>query len=238
MLGPRGVTRARQLRPLRLWPRRPWGDGSIMASMQKRLQKELLALQNDPPPGMTLNEKSVQNSITQWIVDMEGAPGTLYEGEKFQLLFKFSSRYPFDSPQVMFTGENIPVHPHVYSNGHICLSILTEDWSPALSVQSVCLSIISMLSSCKEKILSDGERGKRPERKIIDDHQIILFMFEHVTRIQRKQNGGIMKPRRTVSLRCQTPQPFCVVLTNILGSAWARMFVRCNQRGKRDLGSD
>ncbi|XP_024857494.2 ubiquitin-conjugating enzyme E2 W isoform X7 [Bos taurus] len=70
-----------------------------MASMQKRLQKELLALQNDPPPGMTLNEKSVQNSITQWIVDMEGAPGTLYEGEKFQLLFKFSSRYPFDSPQ-------------------------------------------------------------------------------------------------------------------------------------------
>uniref|UniRef100_A0A8C8JD53 N-terminal E2 ubiquitin-conjugating enzyme n=1 Tax=Oncorhynchus tshawytscha TaxID=74940 RepID=A0A8C8JD53_ONCTS len=122
-----------------------------MASMQKRLQKELMALQNDPPPGMTLNEKSVQNTITQWIVDMEGATGTLYEGEKFQLLFKFSSRYPFDSPQVMFMGENIPVHPHVYSNGHICLSILTEDWSPALSVQSVCLSIISMLSSCKEK---------------------------------------------------------------------------------------
>ncbi|XP_046732492.1 probable ubiquitin-conjugating enzyme E2 W-A isoform X2 [Silurus meridionalis] len=124
---------------------------SKMASMQKRLQKELLALQNDPPPGMTLNERSVQNTITEWFIDMEGASGTLYEGEKFQLLFKFSSRYPFDSPQVMFTGENIPVHPHVYSNGHICLSILTEDWSPALSVQSVCLSIISMLSSCKEK---------------------------------------------------------------------------------------
>lgn len=35
--------------------------------LQKRLQKELLALQNDPPPGMTLNEKSVQNTITQWV---------------------------------------------------------------------------------------------------------------------------------------------------------------------------
>ena len=35
---------------------------------------------------------------------MEGATGTLYEGEKFQLLFKFSSRYPFDSPQVSRCG--------------------------------------------------------------------------------------------------------------------------------------
>ncbi|NP_001257945.2 ubiquitin-conjugating enzyme E2 W isoform 2 [Mus musculus] len=121
-----------------------------MASMQKRLQKELLALQNDPPPGMTLNEKSVQNSITQWIVDMEGAPGTLYEGEKFQLLFKFSSRYPFDSPQK--TGPR----------------------------RSQCSQSVSALSACF------------PAAKKRDDHQIIPFMCEHVTRIQRKQNGGIM----------------------------------------------
>ncbi|KAL3202092.1 hypothetical protein MRX96_042668 [Rhipicephalus microplus] len=93
-----------------------------MASMQKRLQKELLSMQKEPPPGVNVDIDNVGSNLTQWIVDMEGAKGTLYEGEKFQLLFKFSSKYPFDSPEVTFLGPNIPVHPHVYSNGHICLS--------------------------------------------------------------------------------------------------------------------
>lgn len=45
--------------------------------------------------------------LSRWFIDMEGAPGTLYEGEKFQLLFKFSSRYPFDSPQVNLRSNSV-----------------------------------------------------------------------------------------------------------------------------------
>jgi hypothetical protein len=52
--------------------------------------------------------------------------------------------------QVIFLN-NVPEHPHIYSNGHICLSILYDAWSPALTCQSVCLSILSMLSSAKKK---------------------------------------------------------------------------------------
>lgn len=33
-------------------------------------------------------------------IDIDGAPGTLYDGEKYQLQFKFTDQYPFDSPQV------------------------------------------------------------------------------------------------------------------------------------------
>lgn len=34
-------------------------------------------------------------------MDVTGAAGTLYEGERFKLQFKFGSRYPFDSPEVI-----------------------------------------------------------------------------------------------------------------------------------------
>ncbi|KRT81505.1 Ubiquitin-conjugating enzyme [Oryctes borbonicus] len=122
-----------------------------MSPSERRLQKELMSLMKEPPPGVSVDVDLAEQNLLQWTVHMEGVTGTLYEGERFQLQFKFTNKYPFDSPEVTFIGNNIPVHPHVYSNGHICLSILTDDWSPALSVQSVCLSIVSMLSSCKEK---------------------------------------------------------------------------------------
>lgn len=34
----------------------------------------------------------------RWKINMDGVEGTLYEGEHFQLLFKFNNKYPFDSP--------------------------------------------------------------------------------------------------------------------------------------------
>ncbi|CAO1327448.1 unnamed protein product [Diamesa serratosioi] len=118
---------------------------------EKRLKKELMELIKNPIPGLKVDEESVSQNLSQWLIEIMGAEDTLFAAETFTLEFKFNNKYPFDSPQVQFTGDNIPEHPHVYSNGHICLSILTDDWSPALSVQSVCLSITSMLSSCTEK---------------------------------------------------------------------------------------
>ncbi|XP_078481421.1 ubiquitin-conjugating enzyme E2 W-like [Ciona intestinalis] len=120
--------------------------------VQKRIQKEILTMRKSPPPGIRLCEDSLR-SAPEFMVELTGATGTLYSEQIFKLLFKFGERYPFESPQVTFVGNCIPVHPHVYSNGHICLSILTEDWSPALSTEAVCLSVISMLSSCTEKKL-------------------------------------------------------------------------------------
>ena len=38
--------------------------------------------------------------IFRLVVSLNGAQGTIYEGEQFQLQFRFGPKYPFDSPEV------------------------------------------------------------------------------------------------------------------------------------------
>ncbi|KAJ2288164.1 hypothetical protein IWW55_006564, partial [Coemansia sp. RSA 2706] len=98
----------------------------------KRLMGELKRMEAEPPALMNL--MSCEN-LDMWVVTMAGAEDTLYAGEHFTLRFRFPDNYPFEAPEVVFMGD-VPVHPHIYSNGHICLSILYTQWSPALSVES------------------------------------------------------------------------------------------------------
>ena len=114
-----------------------------------RLKNELIQMQRDgSKSGLTL---IIDESDTKkWLVAFTGPDGSLYAGEAMQLEFVFTDMYPIKPPLVQFIGQ-VPLHPHVYSNGQICLSILTKSWTPELTVESVVVSIISMLSSCKEK---------------------------------------------------------------------------------------
>ncbi|KAE8704196.1 Ubiquitin-conjugating enzyme 15 [Hibiscus syriacus] len=86
----------------------------------------------------------------QWIIEVNGAPGTLFANETYQLQVDFPEHYPLEAPQVIFVPP-APLHPHIYSNGHVCLDILYDSWSPAMTVNSICISILSMLSSSTAK---------------------------------------------------------------------------------------
>ncbi|GAA96347.1 uncharacterized protein L969DRAFT_95466 [Mixia osmundae IAM 14324] len=117
----------------------------------KRLTKELTDLRNGSCPagcGLISTE-----DLQEWIISIT-VFDSIYEGEQFALRFRFSSGYPIDSPEVVFLTTapyKSPEHPHIYSNGHICASILGNGWSPVLNVSSICLTLQSMLASCKKK---------------------------------------------------------------------------------------
>ena len=123
---------------------------SITGRALSRIQKEITRFREESGEAMLLEVQSEDI----WHIHITGSESTVYQGEKYTLRVKFNNDYPMDSPEVTFLLPS-PMHPHIYSNGHICLNILYEDWSPALTIQSVCLSILSMMSSAPEKLLPE-----------------------------------------------------------------------------------
>eukprot|EP00731_Ephydatia_muelleri_P017932 Em0010g1030a len=74
---------------------------------------------------------------------LEMIPDSPYQNGVFFLTIHFPTDYPFKPPKVAFTTKIY--HPNINANGSICLDILRAQWSPALTVSKVLLSICSLL---------------------------------------------------------------------------------------------
>lgn len=70
--------------------------------------------------------------------------GSPYAGGVFFLDIHFPTDYPFKPPKVIFRTRIY--HCNINPAGQICLDILKEQWSPALTVSKVLLSICSLLT--------------------------------------------------------------------------------------------
>ena len=119
----------------------------------KRLSNEYNILIKDP--NYLYSVIPSENSFLTWNFIIFGPIDTSYEGGIFDGVINFTNKYPLEPPKVFFKTM---IHPNVYKTGEVCISILHtgtdmygyekdyERWNPSHGVDSIMMSIISMLS--------------------------------------------------------------------------------------------
>jgi ubiquitin-conjugating enzyme E2 D len=108
----------------------------------RRIQKELSDLQKDPPTSCSAGPEG--NDLFRWEGFIYGPNDSPYQGGIFRLRIQFPTDYPFKPPLVQFTTKIY--HPNINPSGLICIDILKDQWSPALTISKVLLCVTSMLT--------------------------------------------------------------------------------------------
>lgn len=109
----------------------------------RRIQKELSDISSDPPSGCSCGPEN-DKDLFKWTGMIMGPEDSPFAGGLFNVVVHFPVDYPFKPPKVNFTTKIY--HPNVNADGLICLDILKGQWSPALTISKVLLSILSLLT--------------------------------------------------------------------------------------------
>lgn len=112
-----------------------------MAATQ-RLRREFEMIQKSPP--VNCSAGMVNDNIFHWKATLVGPSDSPYEGGIFTLDIQFPEKYPFKPPKVKFLTKIY--HPNISAKGLICVDILKNNWSPALTTSKLLLSICSLLT--------------------------------------------------------------------------------------------
>jgi ubiquitin-conjugating enzyme E2 D/E len=107
-----------------------------------RLTKELADLKKNSIPNVSAGP--VKDDLFEWSAVILGPEKTPYEGGIFYLDIHVPLNYPFKPPLINFKTKIY--HPNINGAGNICLDILKSQWSPALTIGKILLSICSLLS--------------------------------------------------------------------------------------------
>lgn len=157
------------------------------------LMKQLKDLKKNPVEGFSAGLKDDSDPF-RWEVMIMGPPDTPYEGGFFQAEMTFPKNYPNMPPTLRFTSEFW--HPNVYNDGTVCISILhapgedsygyesaSERWLPIHTVESILVSVISMISSPNDESPANIDAAK--ERR--DDPSAYRKRVQKIVR--RSQEG-------------------------------------------------
>ncbi|KAK8481645.1 hypothetical protein V6N13_036045 [Hibiscus sabdariffa] len=110
-----------------------------------RVQKELQECGKEKDSsGIRVSPKS--DNLARLTGIIPGPLGTPYEGGSFEIDITLPDGYPFEPPKMKFVTK--VWHPNISSqSGAICLDILKDQWSPALTLKTALLSVQALLSA-------------------------------------------------------------------------------------------
>ncbi|KKZ65248.1 ubiquitin-conjugating enzyme E2 N [[Emmonsia] crescens] len=108
-----------------------------------RILKETRRLMTDPVPGITAIP--LEDNFRHFDVTIEGPADSPYEGGIFRLRLWLPPGYPIDPPQVQFLTKIY--HPNIDGIGRVCLDVLKKNWTPALQISTILLSIQLLLGA-------------------------------------------------------------------------------------------
>jgi len=108
----------------------------------RRINKELQDIGFNPPLNCPCIG-SIGDDLSNWVGTILSPSGTPYQDGVFFLNISFPRNYPFKPPDVRFTTKIYRCN--VSRNGRLSMDILQDQWSPALTISKVLLSIYSML---------------------------------------------------------------------------------------------
>eukprot|EP01113_Clastostelium_recurvatum_P035135 TRINITY_DN4853_c0_g1_i9.p1 TRINITY_DN4853_c0_g1~~TRINITY_DN4853_c0_g1_i9.p1 ORF type:complete len:557 (+),score=152.16 TRINITY_DN4853_c0_g1_i9:69-1739(+) len=84
-----------------------------------------------------------EGDMFQWIILYKGPHGTPYVHGLWAIRFVFPADYPFKPPRVQFLNRIF--HPNINDNGSVCLDILKDKWSPALTAVRIMHAIDTLI---------------------------------------------------------------------------------------------
>ena len=113
-----------------------------MDPIHNRIKKEYQDLQKEKNSNVLV--KLVNNDIRHWKGRIKGPIDTCYQGGIFDVDIVIPNEYPFKPPKMKFDTKIW--HPNISSvTGAICLDILKNEWTPALTIRTALISLQALM---------------------------------------------------------------------------------------------